>query len=410
VRQLLVAVAILVVGALIAWFTFTEVTGQTSYSGTVEPQQLANLDFKQTGRIAQILVQPGDHVTVGQPVATQDQEGAKAALADAQAVLSADQAKLTALQSPSLSDATKQTLASQVAQASAQLASAKQALADANAEASAEVGKAQQTLDEQTATLNADKAQYNDQCPDGPDSDRCTKLQSQVQQDTAAVNAAATNLDRTKATATQRQDAAAGAVSSASATLAMRQNQQASATAPATAADLSAAQADVASAQLAVDQAKNTLNELTLLSPIDGTVALVGGIVGELDGTDGVHGFSGPQSLQSDSGPGFALFPPAAGAGSGQNSSSSPQPLISLVSSQHNALAQVGEGAMPRLHPGSTARVTVNALHATVNATVRQVIPIPVSQDGSVEYKVRMTVAAWPNGTQPGMSLSVVFS
>jgi hypothetical protein len=26
-----------------------------------------------------------------------------------------------------------------------------------------------------------------------------------------------------------------------------------------------------------------------------------------------------------------------------------------------------------------------------------------------VQYKVRMTVPTWPNGTEPGMSLTVVF-
>jgi multidrug efflux pump subunit AcrA (membrane-fusion protein) len=56
-----------------------------------------NLDFAQTGRISQLLVKPGDHVAKGQSLAVQDETVASSTLLDAQAVLSADQAKLAAL-------------------------------------------------------------------------------------------------------------------------------------------------------------------------------------------------------------------------------------------------------------------------------------------------------------------------
>src|SRR5213079_2539166 len=100
------------------------------------------------------------------------------------------------------------------------------------------------------------------------------------------------------------------------------------------------------------------------------------------------HAFSGPQSLQSGSGSPFTLFPPAAGTGASQNSAiADQQPLISLMSSQRNALVQVDESVLPDLRPGRVARVTVNVRHATVTGTVQQVIPIPVKQGGDVEYR-----------------------
>jgi hypothetical protein len=114
--------------------------------------------------------------------------------------------------------------------------------------------------------------------------------------------------------------------------------------------------------------------------------------------------------MQPAQAPAFSLFPPAAGTDSTQNPGTANQhPMITLVSSESDAVAQVAESAMPQLKPGKPARVTVNALRQTVDGTVDQVIPMPIDQSGAVEYAVRLTVAHWPDGTTPGMSLSVVF-
>ncbi|MBC3839332.1 hypothetical protein GXW82_01300 [Streptacidiphilus sp. 4-A2] len=236
----------------------------------------------------------------------------------------------------------------------------------------------------------------------------CLNLQSQLQKDSTAISSATAALANARADAEQLQDNAAHAASSAGAALALSQNQEAVATAPASSAQLSTAQANVASAQTTVDQDRQNLQALTLLSPISGVVADVGGIVGDLDGTGGVHGFSGPSAAQATSGPAFSLFPPAAGTGA-SNSGASQQPLIWLVSSQKYLLAQVSESEAAKLRVGARARVTVNALSLTVDATVSQISPIPVDQDGSVEYPVRLAVPSWPQGTMTGMSANVVF-
>ena len=408
-RQLLVAIAILCAGGAIAWFTITQVNGHTGFAGTVQPTQSVNLDFAQTGRISQLLVKPGDHVAKGQSLAVQDETVASSTLLDAQAVLSADQAKLAALQSPAVSPTAKQNLDLAVQKANTQLAGAQKASSDANNAANTQITQAQQALNAAQGRLDADSARFQSDCDSQGGQGSCDSLASQVQQDTVAVSNASASLAHIQATATQTQDSATSAVSTARAALALAQNQEATATAPASAADISSAEADVAAAQTAVDQAKAGLTALTLVSPIDGMVADVGGIVGELDGTTGVHAFAGPQSMQSG-GSAFSLFPPAAGTGAAQNSAGSgQQPLISLVTTQSNAIVQVSEDTVPTLHAGRSARVTVNALHQTVNGTVAQVIPIPVNQGGTVEYEVRLTVPTWPNGTEPGMSLSVVF-
>ncbi|MBB5895922.1 HlyD family secretion protein [Kutzneria kofuensis] len=412
VRQLLVAVAILSGGSVLAYFTYADVSARTSFVGAVQPEQTLNLDFTQTGRIQDVMVRAGEHVKKGQPLATQDQAVAKATLADAKAVLSAAQAKLTALQSPALAESTKQNLDLQVAKANSQLAGAQKAAADAVATADAEVAQAQQAVTDAQSTYDADNRQLSTLCANGSDTDKtfCANLQAQVRKDASAIATANANLVHTKASTAQLRDTAANAVTSAQSTLALTRNQRAAAGEPASAADVSSAQSAVASAQSDVDQAQHALDQLTLTSPIDGVIANVGGVPGELDGTTGVHGFAGPQSMQPAQAPAFSLFPPAAGADSTANPGTANQhPLITLVSSESDAVAQVAEAAMPGLKQGTPARVTVNALRRTVDGTVDQVIPMPIDQSGSVEYAVRLTVAHWPEGTTPGMSLSVVF-
>jgi HlyD family secretion protein len=408
IRQLLVAIAILAIGALVAWFTLVRAAAPTSFAGTVQPAQSVNLDFNQTGPVAQLLVKPGQQVATGQALATQDQTAGKAALADAQAVLTADKAKLAALSSPSLSPAQQQTLNSQVAQANGQLSGAQKAGTDAVSAANAEVVQAQQALTHAQTVLNNDTAQLSS-CQ-SHQNDNCGSLQAQVQQDTTAVSTASAALQHTKTTVAQAQDSAASAVTNARNSLTVAENQRAAANAPATQADLSSAQADVANAQSTVDADQDALNALTLRAPMAGLIANLGGQAGELDGTTGVHAFAGPQSLQMDSASNFSLFPAQNGNGATQNSNSgNQQALITLVTAQRNAVAQVSEDQVSSLHQGAAAEITVNALHATVNATVAQVIPIPVSQGGSVEYEVQLVVANWPPETEPGMSLSVAF-
>ena len=290
-KQLLVAVVILAVGGLVAWYTFTEVTGgPAGYTGVVEPQASVPLDFTETGQITHIYVRPGQKVTVGEPLATLNQSLAQTTLQDAQAVLAADQSVVTALQS------------------------------------------------------------------DASDSD------------------------------------------------------SGSATSQAISAQLSQAQASLASAQTTVDQDKAALSALTLTSPIDGTVAAVGGIVGDLDGTEGVHGFSGPNANQGGSGGGssWTLFP-GQSTQTGTGSGSTAQPLIWLVDQDYAAAVQVGEAEIPNLHTGSAASLTVNALGRTVHGTVSQITLIPSDQNGSVEYEVTVAASGWPTGTADGMSLTATF-
>jgi multidrug efflux pump subunit AcrA (membrane-fusion protein) len=432
-RQLIVAVALVGAGSLIAWYTFDRLDqGPLGFTGTVEPQNSASLDFSQTARIAQILVTPGQQVKKGQPLAEQDAASANAALADAEAVLAAEQSKLAAMENPALTDSVKQALELQISQAQSQLDSAQQASTDAGGQADASVGQARQALTNAQNTYNADRSQYATACAtatapaSSPPSvstatptagstspaglyTYCLNLHTQIQKDQAAISSAQSALTAVQANATQTKDTAASSAANAQQALAQAQQRLSGATAPASETDLAAARADVSAAQTTVDQDKAAISQLTIYAPFDATVAQVGGHDGDLDGPSGVHSYAGPHAASTDSGPAFSLFP-TAGTSSGQTSGAGQQPLIWLMTSEYTAVAQVDEADVGQARVGRAARVTVNALGETVDATVTQVDPIPVDQGGTVEYDVRLTVHSWPGGTLAGMSLNVEFS
>lgn len=409
VRQLLVAVVVLAIGGGVAWYTIAKVGTTTVYAGIVQPEQSVDLDFTQTGRVTQILVKPGERVIRGQALAVQDQTVAQVNLTNAQAVLTATQAKLTALEAPTVSDTARKNLDLQVEKANTQLAGAQKAATDAQNKSNAEIAQAQQGLKNAQAKLETDSGQYRDQCTGDDVPKQCTALQAQVQQDNTAVSTATSNLATKEASGTRAQTTADNAVNNARASLALVQNQQSNAAAPAAPAQISSAQADVAAAKAAVDQAKAALDSLTLTAPMAGTVANIGGIVGELDGPSGIRAFSGPQAVQPGNGPAFTLFPPPDGSAAAKSPGDDQQPLVSLVTSSYHAIAQVGESAVAKLRPGAPARITVNTVKQVIDASVDAVIPVPVNQGGSVSYQVKLTVPDWPAGTVPGMSLSVEF-
>lgn len=409
VRQLLVAVAVLATGAVVAWYTITQTGSRSSFAGIVQPEQAVNLDFVHIGRVTRILVQPGDQVTKGQPLAIQDPTAATTEVGNAKAVLEANRARLSALQAPILPDSVRRNLDLQVQKANIQLAGAEKAVKDVTGKADADVTRARGVLGQAQSTLDNDTARYRTECTGDTLPRYCPDLQMRVQQDTTALSTASAALASREANAGRAQDSAATAVATARTSLAMAQNQQATAAVPATAADISAAQAEVSAAQAAVDQAQAGLDALTLTAPMAGTVVNIGGVAGELDGPNGVRTFSGPQAVEAGDGPAFSLFPPAEGSSATKNPGDDTQPLISLATPGFYVVAQVGEQAVADVRHGDHARITVNTSKQVVDGTVQSIIPVPVNQGGSVSYHVRLAVTGWPVGTVPGMSLSVEF-
>lgn len=102
-----------------------------SATGTVEPQQQANLQFGQTGKVTAVDVQVGQQVTAGSTLATLDPSSLQSAVTLAQAQLTAAQAQLTAADTAG-NAAQIASANAQVTSAQGRLTSAQQALAQAS--------------------------------------------------------------------------------------------------------------------------------------------------------------------------------------------------------------------------------------------------------------------------------------
>lgn len=102
-----------------------------SATGTVEPQQQANLQFGQTGKVTAVDVQVGQQVTAGSTLATLDPSSLQSAVTLAQAQLTAAQAQLTAADTAA-NAAQIASANAQVTSAQGRLTSAQQALAQAS--------------------------------------------------------------------------------------------------------------------------------------------------------------------------------------------------------------------------------------------------------------------------------------
>lgn len=100
-------------------------------SGTIQPAQIADLDFAVSGRVTAVDVAVGDMVTAGQVLATVAPTSLEAQEAAAQQALSADEAKLSADQSSGAGTSEVASDEAQVASAQSQLTTAKKSLAGA---------------------------------------------------------------------------------------------------------------------------------------------------------------------------------------------------------------------------------------------------------------------------------------
>lgn len=432
-RQLAAAVAILAAAGGMTGVTIAKMTGTpATYSGFVEYSGSVQLDFTQTGRVATLLVRPGESVKKGQALATEDTSAATAAVHDAQATLTADEEALAALRSPSVGGATQENISLQVQQAQSTLSSAEQQAHDASAQATAQIGRAQQAVTDAQNLLQQDSLAYEQACPDGTtpppgvsqalagDSnpatqgqislyENCLSLNSQVVKDNAALSDAQANLQYTTASAHQLNDSAAAAVTAAQAQLALNQTLLGVDSQPAATSQIAQAQATVAEAKAQLDQEQANLRSLTLFAPTDGVIASIGGAVGDLDGNTGVHTYAGPSPATPGNSPTFSLFPSSPSATSTGNSQNDNQPLITITGGQVLAVAQVGESEASKLKPGGAAHVTINVLAKTLSGTVEQVVPIPIRQNGTVSYQVRISVPSWPPSVLDGMTVSVRF-
>jgi len=293
------------------------VTASITGSGNIEPQAQSNVNFKVAGVLTEIDAHVGDHVSAGQTLAKIDSTAEQNAVNQANANLSTAQANLQLTETPLTQN--------QINQLQDSVNTAQQSYNDTvtqvnltNTQDTSQVAadQSQLTIDQQSLTFNAtyqtalqklttDKAALQttittfntDGCQSQAyatysttcltDFNAVSTNQTAVNADQLTVNtqAATVNVDQSKLntdTAKQTSDKTSGqrSVNQAAAALTSAQDQLKTQT-ESKPNQIASAKAQVLSAEAAVQTAQQNLNETTLVSPMDGEVNSISGVVGE---------------------------------------------------------------------------------------------------------------------------------
>ena len=418
--SLVLTVAVIVAAVLIVRHFLS---GDRSYPGVVVQSQEARINFASSGRITAVQVHPGQLVHAGEVLARQDDRGAAATLAAAQAVLAQAKTKLAFLQAPSLSAAQARQAELVINQAQSVLAGDQVAATDAqNAVTTAQASTASAVSAATTALAGA-QAQFESACPHGVGAPppagapagtvslylNCQNLADTLSKAQVALTAAQATQTTTVQAAHQASDQAAATVNNDRAALAAAQNQASAQTAALSSPTaLTDATAAVAQAQVQVSTAQATLIQLTITAPSDGVVADVYGVVGEVADSGGVHNYPGPQSETPQKVPTYTLFP-ASGVPNGYTSSTvASYPMLTFYpAAGMRVVAEVPESDISKLTPGSKVKITVTALSTTVDGVVDYVIPEPIRATSGVSYQCLISSSQLSAGVIPGMSTSV---
>jgi multidrug resistance efflux pump len=399
------AAALLAAAVAAAVLTLGALTAPPSFTGQVQSAATVALNFPTVGRLSSVAVEAGQRVAKGEVLATQDASVADATLAADQAVVDAQQAQLSAMQAPFLSSALSSELALEVSQAEVAMHNAQTAVADATSVAGQNVQVAQNALDTTQQQLTGDQTNFQSACPNGvPDpstlssSDQitlylnCQNLQGQMQKDSDALAAAQTALPQAQALAQQLRDVAGSALLNAELALSIAQSQPGVQAAPATPAQVAAVQVSLAQAKAKVATDQQSVDQLQLLSPVNGIVTSVGGTTGELVDQTGVRVFSGVPSPATTP-QGFSILPQSTSSGS-QASSVASVPMFTVEDTgTREIIAQVTESSIVALRRGEKVTITFNALGITEKGRMMRVIPAPLQGVTPPTYDVIFKVA-----------------
>jgi macrolide-specific efflux system membrane fusion protein len=156
--------------------------------------------------------------------------------------------------------------------------------------------------------------------------------------------------------------------------------------------------AQVLQAQVALANARLTLDQTVLRAPVAGTVATVGGLIGQSVSGSGTSANSSSTSSTSSTG--------SAGGSSSSSSSSSSSAFVSLINLQGlEVTASFSESDAVKIQLGQAGTITVSALPGKQLAA--HVVAIDVSgtsSSGVVTYTVTMALDRSIAGLKPGMS------
>ncbi len=273
------------------------ISSTVSATGSIEPEAEVALSFRASGRVEQVLVSVGQPVEAGQLLAQLDVTDASLALEQAEVSLQISRAQLDKLEKPP-SDSDIIASQANVTVAQASVASSEAALASAQASYRALIAGASpeeiavQESQVRQAAVNVRQAQSAyDEVKNFPDAGASPQA-VQLEQNTIALEVAQAQLALTQKGADEAQIAAALAqiaqaelgVRQARSNLLVAQDALDALLEGPAAEDLEISRAQVRQAELSKQQAEITLNNAMLYAPINSVVSQVNLRQGELYG------------------------------------------------------------------------------------------------------------------------------
>lgn len=321
--------------------------------GSVDASASANLSFTRSGRVAEVLVQPGDVVAAG----------------DVLARLSSEDEQLTyerALQSLQLAQLQKEQLLEPVSEGDLAVA---QANVDSAWGAYLGIQNAVSQEDIQAAELRYQQAQQAEEdainaryTVQGPQTDASLQLLD------AQIGAAAFNKEIARLQLEAVQTSNGGALNAAYARVLQAQKVLEQIQAGPTQARIDQADIAIQQAQSQVDQALQELNDRNLISPFDGVIALVNTEVGSL------------VSLGL--------------------------PVIQMIdTSGMHVMVQVDEVDIRQVEEGMAAVVTLDALPGLeLPAVIEQIALLGTNDSGIISYDVRVRMEGFDPRVRVGLT------
>ncbi len=396
-----------------------DVQASVSATGNVATPTSLNLNFVTSGKVTEIDVTVGEHVTQGQTLAKVDDTATKAALATAQANVVSAQQKLNQLENP-ITPQQAAANAVSLQQANAAIANAQTSLAAQQTQIALNATSYQNSVNQAQAQLTSDQTQLaTDQAQLATDqannnAQAIAADQQKVSTDNAAISRDNNSLTNAKLAQTQGLAKDQQSLQQAQSQVASAQLSEQSLVAnnavkaaPPLPGDLATAQAAIISANAALVTAQQTEQGTVLTAPTDGTITSISGIIGQTVSGGGV---SSSSSSSSSSGSGSSG---SGGGGTGSSSSSSgsgsSSGFMSLINlNDLQVKASFSETDAARVTVGQPATVTFAALpNEELAAHVSEIDSTSTVSSNVVTYGVTLTLDNPSTDVKPGMTATV---
>jgi len=332
-------------------------------SGSIEPAAQVDLGFDLAGRVAEVLVDIGDEVEAGQPLALLETANLERAVAQAELSLRQAELRLERLQEPADEADVRQ------AQHAADQAAAALEVAELNLTTVLSGTLLNETLDDAQSGFDDAQERYEQRLREYEDGEIAYWYvdQAQLRYDDAKLY-----LERIQQQADLQLENARNEVERAQQAHQEARDRLQQLLDGADPLDLEAAQLDVEAARLALEKAESDLEKATLVAPFDGVVAAVNATAGEL----------APTAL----------------------------PAVTLVDpTRFRITVNVDEIDVARLEVGLPAETTVDALPDLVfDGAVERIGPAAILSDGAVSYPVVVAIDPTDAPLRTGMSATAV--